>query len=490
MNIDADLIDGIARKAFDLFAAPGLSVAVLNGQDLMCRAYGVADVDTRAEMTPDTVFTVASATKSFTALAMSMLREEGAFDWDVPVCDLAGELCVGGEPEQRSITVRDILCHSSGFGWHDPLWYNSPWSRASVIRKAWLSGPAVPPRSVFQYSNVTYMLAGEIVARLSGMSYEEFVRARIFSRMGIRAAHFSHEAPPPGCAVARPHLRTCGAIEPIKRPDVSKANAACGILMSAPDMAAALARYIQPDAIGIPARVFENITAPRIAIGPREGARFYTLFGEPDFLEYGFGWFVRRYRGHRLIFHSGRLPGACSHVALLPDLGCGIVALTNHSYTCVAEAVTFSLLDAVLGKPKRDWLSYHLGVTRDLQMSAYGGPVTPSSGTAETAVSAALEGEYWDAAYGRIAIRNDHGALRLRWAHYRGDLLPVDGRRFSLVNVGCPLLTDGELVEFEDDSGSALRFLGRRFHRKTKNAVIGESPTEWYGREAARAEVA
>ncbi len=459
MKIETGFIEAITGNVMEAFGATGLSVAVCTDGDVVSRACGMADVNSGKKLTSDTAFTVGSPAKAFTALAMAILREQGQLDWDDPVAQHAGDLC-GGALGQ-TITIRDILSHQSGFGWHDPLWYNSPWDRASVIRKGWLAGPARPPRSGFQYCNLTYMLAGEIVARVSGQSYESFVRDRIFQPLGLESAHFSGDTPP-GCPVAQPHTVKDGVPRRIGVLNLSKANAACGLRISAPDLAVWLTQFSRSNRCAIPAGAFESIVTPQLGIGPVEGARFYSLFGEPDWVEYGFGWFLRRYRGHRVIFHTGRLPGAGSHVAILPDLGFGIVALTNLTFACLAEAVVFSILERFVGGPTTDWISYYCDVSKQLAAAAN----TPIAEAQERPSSSYdWEGDYFDSAYGHIKVRKCPRALTFSWANYRGDLSPVEGAKFALMNLDCPLMADGELVEFDEERGRALSFLGRRFER-------------------------
>ena len=463
MRIEPEFLDSIAHKVLEEFGAPGLSVALVMDGSLVSRAYGLADASTGEALTPDAAFAVGSSTKGFTALAMAILREQGALDWDDPVARFAGDLCADGGEQRQSITIRDILSHQSGFGWHDPLWYNSPWDRAAVIRKAWQAGPARPPRSRFQYCNVMYMLAGEIVARVSGLSYESFVRTRILQPLGLDSAHFSNEQRPGG--LAQPHEVKDGSPRRIELPDVAKANAACGLRISAPDLAVWGSQFCRSSQQkGIPLRAFESVVAPQVAIGPLEGSRFYALFGQPDWVEYGFGWFLRRYRGHRVVFHTGRLPGAGSHIAVLPDLGFGVAALANVTFACLAEAVSLALLERFVGGPQTDWISYYREISKELASAAG----TPSGAAPQSDLATGSDqdsvwaGDYVDPAYGRIQVRKQRG-LEFRWANYRGDLLPASGTAFRLVNLDCPLLGDGELVEFLDEGGRRLLFLGRSF---------------------------
>jgi len=310
-----------------------------------------------------------------------------------------------------------------------------------------------------------YMLAGEIIARLAGMSYEAFVRRRIWEPLGLTSAHFCGD-PALASMFVTSHIRTGGQVHPIAPVDVTKANPACGLRMNARDLATWLSYFGKRNSDIIPRRTFDAIVTPQVEIGPHEGSRFYKLFGQPDYLQYGFGWFLRGFRGHRLLFHTGRLPGVCTHVALLPDLGFGIVALTNLSYTCLADAMTLTILERFVGGPQTDWMSYYLGVSKELEVAA-SAPAKPLGGS--DCAWPFPRGEDWISylhhAYGALRVRRLPGSIEFAWANYRGNLSHQKGSSYALLNLRSPLLCDGEMVEFQAD-GEAVVFLGRRFRRE------------------------
>lgn len=458
MRIDPQFIDHVAGEALEAFGAPGVSVAVFENGQIVSHACGVADLGTGEQLTPEHTFCVASPTKGFTALAVALLCEDGAIAPDDPVTGIVPDLCPRAPERRPAVTVRHLLSHQSGFGWHDPLWYNSEWDRSEVIRKAWLAGPLPDPRPRFQYCNVTFMLAGEIAARTSGMPYEKFVRSRILEPLGLRSAHFCGEPRAGQAPLASPHLAPDGP-RPIAPPDVSKANPACGLRISASDLVRWGAVFCDAAGTGLPPRAIESVGRPQVPVGPGEGSRFYSLFGQPDWLEYGFGWFLRRYRGHRAMLHTGRLPGSGTHIAVLPDARFAVAVMTNLTLACLAESVAMAVLDRFTGGPRTDWLSYYRQVSAELSAGAAPVPRTGAGGHGPE-----RSGRYRDDAYGLIEIGQRGGGLEFRWANYRGELVGRDASSCYLANLGCSLLADGEIVEFTGD-GNALRFLGRRFER-------------------------
>jgi CubicO group peptidase (beta-lactamase class C family) len=466
MNIDSAFLDGVATAALAAFQAPGLSLAVLTPNQILSRVYGVADLTTGEPLTTETAFPLASPTKSFTALALALLHQQGAFAWDQPVASLVPHLCDTRQEHLRPLTCHHLLSHQSAFGWHDPLWYNSPWDRATIIRKAWQAGPEREPGPPFQYSNLPYILAGEIVAHLAGMPYERFIHQRILAPLGLNSAHFAAE---PAARLAASHMILPTGVERISTPDASKANAACGLRITASDLARWMAAFCRPEHTSLPPRAFQTLLEPRTAIGPLEGKRFYTLFGQPDWLKYGYGWFLRRFRGYRVVFHTGRLPGAATHLAFLPELHLGIAALTNATFACLAETIVMAVLERFAGGPQTNWVSYFQDVSQELTTAATAPPVAAAAATPAPDF-ATLAGDYHDPVYGLLQVCFRNHRLTFSWANYQGDLLPLSATLFSLRNLRCPFLLDAATVEFDPHPPGAALFASRRFQRLSCSA--------------------
>ena len=165
---------------------PGAALAVVqDGKVLLTRAYGQRDVEANLPVTPATQFVICSITKSFTATAIALLHHEGRLDWNKPVRDYMPEFRLSDPVATERVTVLDLLCHRTGLPRHD--WVHEPGDLGpaemlGLMRHLELSGDI---RSGFQYNNLCYNVAGLLIERVSGQSYEAFIRARLTDRLGM-----------------------------------------------------------------------------------------------------------------------------------------------------------------------------------------------------------------------------------------------------------------------------------------------------------------
>src|ERR1043166_3376489 len=185
----ADLIPELDRLAVDVMAdwkVPGAAIAVVQDDKVaLAQAYGQRDVEANLPVTIATQFVIGSITKSFTATGVALLHNEGRLDWTKPVRDYLPEFRLHDPVATERITVRDLLCHQSGLPRHD--WVHLPGDRApaellGVMRYLELSRDI---RADWQYNNLCYNVLGLLIERLSGQSYEGFIRARLTDRLGM-----------------------------------------------------------------------------------------------------------------------------------------------------------------------------------------------------------------------------------------------------------------------------------------------------------------
>jgi CubicO group peptidase (beta-lactamase class C family) len=174
----ADLLPELDRLAVDAMAdwkVPGAVLAVVqDGKVVLAKAYGQRDVEVNLPVTTATRFLIGSITKSFTATGVALLHNEGRLDWTKPVRDYIPEFRLHDPVATERVTIRDLLCHQSGLPRHD--WVHLPGDRApaellGVMRYLELSRDI---RSAYQYNNLCYNVAGLLIERLSGQSYEAF----------------------------------------------------------------------------------------------------------------------------------------------------------------------------------------------------------------------------------------------------------------------------------------------------------------------------
>jgi CubicO group peptidase (beta-lactamase class C family) len=205
----AELVPELDRLAADVMAdwkAPGAALAVVHaGKVALAKAYGQRDVEANLPVTPTTQFLIGSITKSFTATGVALLHNEGRLDWTKPVRDYIPEFRLNDPMASERVTVQDLLCHQSGLPRHD--WVHLPGDRSGaellgVMRYLELSRDI---RAAYQYNNLCYNVAGLLIERISGQSYQAFMRARLTDRLGMKAS-FSLDDLEASADAARPYM--------------------------------------------------------------------------------------------------------------------------------------------------------------------------------------------------------------------------------------------------------------------------------------------
>jgi len=327
------------RFVDSLFAAytgsdvPGASVVVIrDGNVIVRRAYGMADLERRVPAAPETDYRLASVSKQFTAMAVMLLARDGKLRYDQPVRDFLPELPAA----TRAVTVRHLLNHTSGLWDYEDL---VPESRTSQLDdRDVLSLVASKDSLYFQaggeyrYSNSGYVLLGMIVARASGMTLPEFLRARIFEPLGMGAsvAHVEGSDTVPHRAYG--YSPRGGTFEQADQSVTSATLGDGGIYTNIDDMT----RWDQ----ALYTTQLVDAAALQLATTPPE------LPGGTA-TQYGFGWFVDRYRGAKRWRHTGETSGFRNAVQRFPERRLTIVVLTNRSSgepAAIAERIADRLL--------------------------------------------------------------------------------------------------------------------------------------------------
>ncbi len=190
--------------------------AVVKGDSaLLAKGYGVRDIGADAPVDDETLFAVASTSKAFTVAALGMLVDEGLIAWDDPVTDHLPGFQLSDPYVTREITVRDLLSHRSGLPRGDRLWYGSPFDRDEVIRRVRYLEPAWSFRSAYGYQNIMFLTAGELIEAVTGISWDEFLRRRIFDPLGMARTTTTTRGIEALSNVATPHVVEDGQVNPV-----------------------------------------------------------------------------------------------------------------------------------------------------------------------------------------------------------------------------------------------------------------------------------
>src|ERR1700676_2673649 len=236
----ADL-DAYVARAMKTFDVPGLCVAVVkDGKTLLAKGYGVRKLGDATPVDADTLFGIGSNTKAFTTAALATLVDAGKISWDDPVYQhLPGfqmyDPCVSHE-----MTIRDLLTHRSGMGLGEGdllFWPHTTYTRDEIIYKLRFMKPASSFRSHYAYDNLLYMTAGQIVPAVTGTLWDDYIRQRIFTPLGMTHSTVSNPNIKPGDGVAFPHSRLAGKLQVIPFEILDNAGPAGAVNSCAADMA-------------------------------------------------------------------------------------------------------------------------------------------------------------------------------------------------------------------------------------------------------------
>lgn len=445
-KVDPYAVDKAVNNTLKQWQIPGAAIAiVLNDRIVYVKGYGTKEAGGTEPVTPETLFQLASTSKAFTSAALAMLVDEQKVAWDDPVRKHLEYFHLSDPCADAGVTLRDVLSHRTGLSRHDELWDNTPLAREELVRRVGALPLTKPFRSAYQYQNIMFVAAGEVVTHASGMAWDDFVRTRLFGPLGMTRT-ITSDSEWQAADHASGHRwddvhQKLGPQQPI---DTKTLGSAGAIKSCARDMANWV-RFQLADGFFenrrlVSAEALAETKIPQTVIRHEGMARESNP--ETSLMAYGMGWTVQDYRGELLVSHSGALNGFRAHVDLLPKKSTGFVILMNAGRGLAAVALRNTLSDMLTGKQSRDWNAYYLMVDarandrdrkeKEERVAKRRADTHPSHALADYA------GVYESAAYGTVTISVVQEQLVLQWnrmtvplAHWHYDVFSavseVDG---------------------------------------------------------------
>jgi CubicO group peptidase (beta-lactamase class C family) len=427
-------IDEYASKAGQDWKVPGFALAIVKDDRIVfVKGYGVRELGKPEPVDKDTLFAIASNTKAFTTAALATLVDEGKLKWDDPVTKYLPWFQLYDPYVTREMTVRDLLSHRSGlatFG-GDLLWYETTYPRQEVIRRVRYLRPTYGFRSHYGYQNIMFLTAGEIIPAVTGESWDDYVKERFFTPLGMTRTNTTFKQLTSSQNVATPHNEFEGRVRVIHYSNVDSAGGAATINSSAAEMAQWIrlqlgrGTYEGRKIFGAD-RSREMWTPNTVVSGVSESAEKFNP--TVHFNLYGMGWFLSDYRGRKVVTHSGGLDGMTSRVALLPEENLGVVILTN-SETPLQSFLWYKVFDVFTGAAPRDWSAEYMArVKAARERDAAEAKKIEDARVPNTHPSLPLSsyaGTYGGAMYGDARVTEENGHLVVRLLpspNYVGDL--------------------------------------------------------------------
>lgn len=325
-DLDAKLaaIEKAVEEKRQALGIPGVSLVIVKDDRVIyMKGLGYKDFEQKVPVTPDTLFAIGSSSKAFTAMLVAMAADEGKLTLEDSPKKFLPYFKLQDPEADAQITLRDLLSHSSGLNRTDLPWVSGVLNREETIRVAAQAKPTAKLREKFQYQNVMYAAAGEIVGRVENSTWERLVAERIFKPLGMKGSDTSV----PEMLKARDYSYGYVYEEATKETrrvpmrDLPAIAPAGAINSNARDMAQWLRLMLGGGTFEgrrlVSEKSFAELLKPQMKIAGT--------------VSYGLGWFLREWKGHKVAEHGGNIDGFNAQVALMPDQRLGFVMLTNVS---------------------------------------------------------------------------------------------------------------------------------------------------------------
>ncbi|MBC3845896.1 serine hydrolase [Winogradskyella echinorum] len=444
-QIEKQQLDKLIKETLTTFDVPGISVGIFkDGEVVYAKGHGVRSLTNKKDMNANTLVGVASNSKGFTCFALAMMIEEGKLNWDDPVRKHIPEFQLNDPWVTENFTVRDLVTHRSGMGLGagDLMFFpeGNDFNVIDVIKNVKYLEPETSFRSKFAYNNNMFIIAGEVLKRVSGLSWEDFIETKIMKPVGMTSSKASYNRVTDKSNIIDAHTRAEGKVIQIPHDWSETANAAGGIVSNVPDMLT-WAKFLMNDA------VTEN--------GERllSVAQFHELWQlqtplkvsatdiyDSNFRGYGLGWFLTDVKGgHKQVYHTGGLIGTVTQFTMIPDLDLAIVVLTNQMNGMAFNTITNTIKDSYLGYENRNWLENYgkrnadyLKYNDSLKAEVYN-KVKKAKTNVAIPDSKQIVGTYTDDWFGDIIISHDGKTYSIkceRSPRLFGELLPYNATTF------------------------------------------------------------
>ncbi len=434
-------LDAYITAAMADWQVPGLAIAIVkDGRTVYERGYGVRNVATGQPVDEHTLFAVGSTSKAFTSAALGILVDEGRLHWDDRVIDHLPWFEMYDPYATRELTIRDLLTHRSGLARGDAVWSRWPHDRNEIIWRVRHLKPTRSFRGAWQYQNLMFLTAGEVVHAVANQSWDDFVAARIFAPLDMTRSATSTNALPGMENVASPHVPVNGAPAPVSHKNIDNVGPAGSIYSSASQMARWVALHLANGVHDGDRLISDSVMAqmhyPQMQIqADAPENRLHSRDAPMNFNAYGLAWWVLDYRGRKVVDHGGGIDGMRAHVAFMPEEGVGMVALSNARPNNLIVALMYRTFDHYLDggslPEAKDWSALMLAEMRETEAEqAEARRTLAETRAAETKPSRPLPeyaGVYAHEYFGDVQVVRDEASNSLRLNTLgEGDTVPPD----------------------------------------------------------------
>ncbi len=447
-QIKESKLDDVVERTMKTFNVPGVAVAIIkDGKVVLSKGYGVTNIKTQQKVDGNTLFGIASNSKAFTTAALGMLVDEKKINWDDKVIQYIPEFKMYNDYVTNEFTIRDLLTHRSGLGlgagdlmiWPD----GHNFTPKDIIKNIQYLKPVSGFRAEYDYDNLLYVIAGEVIERVSGKSWCDFIETRIMKPLQMNNSAASWRRLKDTTNTIAPHVPTNGKLEIIKRYTNPIFDAAAGIYTSTNDLSKWVITQLKNGKYGdknqnqlFSEEVHHEMWTPQTIL-PITNMNPYNC----NFKTYGLGWQLADVNGHLQVSHTGGLDGIVTQTILFPDIQLGIIVLTNQQSGAAFNAISNTIKDSYLGFNYPDHVETLYNERKLKENNAdkitddVWAKVDENVITRKKIDSQKYIGIYKDKWFGEIIINNRKGILRftsVRSPRLTGSILLYKDRNFAI----------------------------------------------------------
>jgi len=399
--------------------AAGFAVAIVEGDKIIyAKGFGYADFENKIPADANTLFAIGSTTKAFTSALLGLHREDDKLTFNDRPRKHIPELEFYNDEMDNTITIKDLMRHSTGLPRHDGSWYYFPsHSKDSLVTKLKYHEPFTGVREHWYYNNFGFLLQGVITERITGKTWEENIETEFFKPLGMARSKTTIAGMKSSSNAAFGYeLDADRNITKMDYYDIAGMSPAGSINSSVNDMGNWLITWVNDGKYKDQQIIPENYVKEAMSSQMVVAAGFPSKeLPDAQFANYGYGWFLHSYKGHYMVEHGGNIDGFSASVALYPSDSLGIVVLTNQNGSPVPRLIRNITADYMLNVDKTEWAKKYkedLDKSLDAMKEAKDDKETSNvKNTRPSHIKLDYTGTYEEKGYGKFEIEIENDSL-------------------------------------------------------------------------------
>jgi CubicO group peptidase (beta-lactamase class C family) len=478
-----DSLDAYINHGIKDWNIPGLSIAIVkDGKTVFLKGYGVKDLITKEKVDENTLFFIASNSKLFTGMAAAKLENEKKLSLDDRVTKHIPWFKLYDSTSTALVTLRDLLCHRIGTKTFqgDFTFWGSTLPKDSIVYKMRLLKPNGIFRQSYGYCNSAFLTAGQIIEKVSGMSWQQYITENMLKPVGMNRTFMNTEGITQQTNLATPYSNSFGKLEKLPYDEIDNIGPAGSMVSCVSDLVKWLNFQLDSGKVNgqsiIPWAVLQKTRTGNTLISTRKSPYYPSTH-----VAYGLGELMTDYNGRQVYWHTGGAYGFVTNVCFVPDEKLGITILTNNDNQNFFEALRYQILDAYLDVKYTDRSKFQLQFQQQAtaanekewnkwneRLSKMNPVPLPLN---------AFTGDYFNDVYGNMKMVVENNVLKLVFEHHKtltATLQYMDNNEFILTwshpgygKFAAPVvIKDGKVVSIEVKASDFIEYDAYVFVKK------------------------